>query len=115
MNFDITEVIDLQSMQVQALLGFAISWAIRRAVKSDLPILKAVKFTWARWLSVLASALVALGIHMTWAGDWSMVAGGTINLSLMIPSLSDLVNATYQFVSNEINYRVFHKERPVTA
>jgi len=112
MTFDITQVLDLQSFQVQSLLGWLISWTIKRAVESNLPVFRAVTLAWARWLSIIASGLVALGIHMSWMGGWTMASGGTVSLTLMVPSLSDLVNAAYQFVSNEINYRVFHKRTP---
>lgn len=112
MNFDVTQVIDLQSMQVQTLLGWAISWTIKLMVNSEWKVFSAVKLSWARWLSLLASGLVAFGIHFTWMGGWTVSDGGSFTFSLMIPSLSDLVNACYQFISNEINYRVFHKIRP---
>jgi len=108
----VQQVIDLQSFQVQALIGFAIPWLINKAIASNLPFLRSVQASWARWLSLISSALVALGIHLSWMGGWDMQAGGTISFSLMLPGLSDLVNAASQFMLNEINYRVFHKERP---
>ncbi len=111
MSFDITQVLDLQSVSVQGLLGYLISLGIDWAVKSNLPVLRAVQKSWARSLSVGASALVAIGIHISWTGGWDVVTGGTLNLSLMVPGLSDLVNTAYQFMSNEIAYRVFRKPK----
>lgn len=105
MKFDIVNLLDLQSFQVQALLGYGISWLIQKAVGSQLPILGAVRKSWARWLSLGSSLLVAFGIHASWMGDYNVLDGGTINLALMIPSLSDLVNFAFQFFMNELSYK----------